>query len=93
LITLLKRARGIQKPNEPIRAKVSAGPAEPAFGQPPSRMPEYQIYDSRTGEEYELFQAYDDEAALSRLDDYRRMARNSASSLDPNRFVLRHMVN
>jgi len=93
LITLLKRARGIQKPNEPIKAKVSAGPAEPAFGQPPSRMPEYQIYDSRTGEEYELFQAYDDEAALSRLDDYRRMARNSASSLDPNRFVLRHVVN
>jgi hypothetical protein len=93
LVALLKRSRGIQKPTQPIQAKVSAGPAEPAFGQPPSRMPEYQIYDSRTGEEYELFQAYDDEAALSRLDDYRRMARNSASSLDPNRFVLRHQVN
>ena len=93
LITLLKRARGIQKPAGPIQAKVSAGPAEPAFGQPPSRMPEYQIYDSRTGEEYELFQARDDEEALRRLDDYRRMARNSASSLDPNRFVLRHNVN
>jgi len=30
---------------------------------------------------------------LQRLDDYRRMARNSASSIDPNRFVLRHRVN
>lgn len=93
LVALLKRSRGIQKPIQPIQAKVSAGPAEPAFGQPPSRMPEYQIYDSRTGEEYELFQARDDEDALMRLDDYRRMARNSASSLDPNRFVLRHQVN
>jgi hypothetical protein len=93
LITLLKKARGIQKPNEPIQAKVSAGPAEPAFGPPPSRNNEYQIYDSRTGEEYELFQAQSDEQALARLDDYRRMARNSASSLDPNRFVLRHVVN
>jgi len=29
----LQKARGIQKPIEPIKAKVSAGPAEPAFGQ------------------------------------------------------------
>lgn len=93
LVALLKRSRGIQKPIQPIQAKVSAGPAEPAFGQPPSRNTEYQIYDSRTGEEYELFQAQSDEEALNRLDDYRRMARNSASSLDPNRFVLRHQVN
>jgi hypothetical protein len=93
LITLLKRARGIQKPNEPIKAKVSAGPAEPAFGQPPSRNNNYEIYDSRTGEEVETIQASDDEEALQRLDDYRRMARNSATSIDPNRFVLRHSVN
>ena len=89
----LQRARGIEKPIEPIKAKVSAGPAEPAFGQPPGRNNNYQIYDRNTGEEIETIQAADDEEALQRLDNYRRMARNSASSIDPNRFVLRHMVN
>jgi hypothetical protein len=89
----LQRARGIEKPIEPIKAKVSAGPAEPAFGSPPGRGNTYQIYDRNTGEEIETIQAADDEEALQRLDNYRRMARNSASSIDPNRFVLRYNVN
>lgn len=93
LKNFFQRERGTEKPKPPIQAKVSAGPAEPAFGQPPSRNTEYQIYDSRTGEEYELFQAQSDEEALNRLDDYRRVARNSASSINPDRFVLRYNVN
>jgi hypothetical protein len=92
---LQRRRRDKDKPLEPIKAKVSAGPAEPAFGRPPSnttpRMTEYQIYDNRTGEEIELFQAQDDEAALIRLDDYRRWARNSEMSIDPNTFVIRRL--